>query len=181
MSNFAAVMTTRFSEKLKVVSFMAILAVFYLHATFPEEVNTTMRIPVLVRQCIADVFGHCAVPMFYAISGYLFFRGISQFHQVFDKMKKRVFTLLVPFVIAALLFTLLYVVIEPTRFAGKSIWAILYAIFYDAGTRMPLAYHLWCSSYRSTGCSPIRFSSMPPSGLWLAVCYLTSWKSSRTG
>ena len=43
-------MTTRFSEKLKVVSFMAILAVFYLHATFPEEVNTTMRIPVLVRR-----------------------------------------------------------------------------------------------------------------------------------
>ena len=143
MSNFAAVMTTRFSEKLKVVSFMAILAVFYLHATFPEEVNTTMRIPVLVRQCIADVFGHCAVPMFYAISGYLFFRGIGQLRQVFDKMKKRVFTLLVPFVIAALLFTLLYMVIEPTRFAGKSIWTILYAIFYDAGTRMPLAYHLW--------------------------------------
>lgn len=143
MTNFAPVMTTRFSEKLKVVSFMAILAVFYLHASFPEEVTATMRIPTFVRQCIAETLGHCAVPMFYAISGYLFFRGIHRLHQVFGKMKKRVKTLLVPFVIAALLFAGLYLVIEPERFSGKSVWAIFYAIFYDAGNWMPLGYHLW--------------------------------------
>ena len=144
MSNFAAVMTTRFSEKLKVVSFMAILAVFYLHATFPEEVLATMTVPVMVRQCIADVFGHCAVPMFYAISGFLFFRGITQLPQVFGKIRKRIRTLLIPFVIAVLFFTLLFLVKEPARFAGQSFWQILYACCYDDhGTLMPMAYHLW--------------------------------------
>ena len=143
MTNFAPVMTTWFSEKLKVVSFMAILAVLYLHASFPEEVTATMRIPTLVRHCIAETFGHCAVPMFYAISGYLFFRGISQLGQVIEKMKKRVKTVFVPFIIAALFFGALYWIVEPARFTNKSLWAILYAIFYDAGNYMPMGYHLW--------------------------------------
>jgi len=122
---------------------MAILAVFYLHASFPEEVTATMRIPTLVRACIAETFGHCAVPMFYAISGFLFFKGISQLHQVLGKMRKRVKTLIVPFVIAALLFALLYLIISPEKFADKSPWNIFYAIFFDAGSYMPMAYHLW--------------------------------------
>lgn len=171
MSNFAPVMTTRFSEKLKVVSFMAILAVFYLHASFPEEVIATMRIPTLVRHCIAETVGHCAVPMFYAISGFLFFKGIHRLRQVFEKMRKRVKTLLVPFVIAALLFAALYGVVDPARFADKSPWAILYAIFYDAGNWMPMGYHLWFlrDLIIVVALSPVLYDLRKYMGLWSLV------------
>ena len=182
MSNFAAVMTTRFSEKLKVVSFMAILAVFYLHATFPEEVYATMRFPVLVRQCIADVFGHCAVPMFYAISGYLFFRGVEKISQVWQKMQKRVRTLLVPFVIAALLFPL-PLVLMGRDLPAHSFWGILVALFYDAGNLMPWAYHLWFlrDLIILVTLSPVLYYLRHWTGYWsILICIVLYWLSPYT-
>lgn len=46
-----------------------------------------------------SIFAHCGVPCFFIISGYLFFRNINQFdsQQIFGKYKKRVPTLLVPY------------------------------------------------------------------------------------
>lgn len=150
-------MTQFFSEKLRVVSFISILIVLYLHAGFPEDVCTTMKIPVIVRCCIAGVFGPCAVPMFYAISGFLFFYGTANIRRVFEKMKKRIITLVVPFIIAALSFPLFFIMMEfipgaaehinsesyLNRFLTLPIQQILISLFYDSGNGKPWAYHLW--------------------------------------
>lgn len=151
-------MTPFFSEKLRIVSFFSIIVVFYIHAGFPDEVKETMTIPVIVRSCIAGVFGPCAVPMFYAISGFLFFYGIRKgITDVFKKMRKRIRTLLIPFIIAALFFPAFFMLMEfipgasahinsdsyIERFVSMPIGDIFLSLFYDSGNGMPWAYHLW--------------------------------------
>lgn len=147
-----------FSEKLRILSFFSIIIVFYIHAVYPEEVNETMTIPVIVRSCIAGVFGPCAVPMFYAISGYLFFYGIRNgITDVFKKMRKRVRTLLIPFVIAALYYPAFFMLMEFVpgasahinsdsyieKLASMPIGDIFLSLFYDSGDGRPWAFHLW--------------------------------------
>jgi surface polysaccharide O-acyltransferase-like enzyme len=151
-------MTPFFSEKLRIVSFFSIIVVFYIHAGFPDEVNETMTIPVIVRSCIAGVFGPCAVPMFYAISGFLFFYGIRKgITDVFKKMRKRIRTLLIPFIIAALFFPAFFMLMEfipgasahinsdsyIDKFGSMPMIDIILSLFYDCGNGMPWAYHLW--------------------------------------
>lgn len=153
-------MSAYFSDKLRVVSFFSILLVFYLHAGFPDEVIQTMTVPNVVRACIAGVFGPCAVPMFYAISGYLFFYGTDKgINVVFRKMRKRVWSLLIPFLIAAIVFPLTMCLMQLvpgaaahinseitfSTLADIQIPALLYQVFIcgDGSSGMPWAYHLW--------------------------------------
>lgn len=151
-------MTAFFSEKLRIISFIAILFVLYIHAGYPDEVNENMTVPVAVRTCIVGVFSQGAVPMFYFISGFLFFYGIKNgISDVFKKVKKRIKTLLFPYVIAALFFPLFFVVLEfipgasvyinsssyADRFSSLSLLSILSSLFFDSGNGTPWAYHLW--------------------------------------
>ncbi|MBO4598251.1 MAG: acyltransferase [Bacteroidaceae bacterium] len=156
-SSHSSTITPYFSDKLKVVSFLAIMMVLYIHAGYPEDTGVDMTIPVFVRNCIPETFGYCAVPMFYAISGFLFFQNVGSIGIVFRKMKKRVRTVLVPFVIAAVLFPLFYVVLEhipgassyinsksyTEMFVTQPLWNILVALFYNSGNGLPCAFHLW--------------------------------------
>lgn len=156
-SNSLSKMTPFFSEKIKVISFLSIMIVFYLHAGYPDEVIATMKFPVVVRCCIAGIFGPCAVPMCYAISGYLFFYGVTDINKIYKKMKKRVRTLIIPFFIAALFFPLFFMMLEfvPAatehinsdsyleKFSTMPILNILISLLYDSGNGMPCAYHLW--------------------------------------
>ncbi|MBQ2055594.1 MAG: acyltransferase [Bacteroidaceae bacterium] len=153
----SSAMSPYFSDKLKVVSFFAIIMVLYMHAGYPEDTGVDMTIPMFVRNCIPETFGYCAVPMFYAISGYLFFQNVESIGNVFRKMKKRVRTVLVPFVIAAVLFPLFFVVLEhipgasayinsksyTEMFVTQPLWDILVALFYNCGNGFPCAFHLW--------------------------------------
>lgn len=65
------------SDKIKVVSFILIVMVLYLHAGLPEEVMEAMMVPKTLRTVVAGVFCPCAVPLFYSISGFLFFNGLG--------------------------------------------------------------------------------------------------------
>lgn len=150
-------MNDYFSDKLKLVSLIAIIIVFYIHADFPEQVYQTMTVPVIVRKCIAGVFGPCANPLFFAISGYLFFFNVKDMGEVFYKMRKRVKSLLIPFLIAAPVFPLFFVLVEQIPGASTYISNLLFAdkfrtmpvseiivsLFYDAGDGYPWAFHLW--------------------------------------
>lgn len=150
-------MTTYFSEKLKVTSFLSIVIVLYLHAGYPDEVIATMPIPVIVRNCIVGIWGPCAVPMFYAISGYLFFHGATNLHNIYRKIRTRIRTLLIPFLIAALFFPLFFMAMEliPAaaehinsssyieKFTTLPLSTIIKSLLYDAGNDQPWAYHLW--------------------------------------
>lgn len=133
------------------------MIVFYLHAGYPDEVIATMKIPVVVRCCIAGVFGPCAVPMFYTISGYLFFYGVKDIRKVYYKIKKRIKTLIIPFIIAAIFFPLFFMMMEFVpgatehinsesfikKFSELTFSKIIVSLLYDSGNGMPWAYHLW--------------------------------------
>lgn len=132
--------------------------VLYIHTGFPEYVIKTMPLPVLVRDLTIGVIGPCAVPMFFMISGFLFFQNIQNpFCDIKTKMVKRIRTLLIPFIIAAIAFPLYFIVLEfipgvsglinsesyLDRMSVMSFGGILKSLFFDSGSGEPWADHLW--------------------------------------
>lgn len=154
-------MTQYQSEKLKVLSFVAIILVLYIHSGFHDTPNEIqgMAINHYLQESISGMLGRCAVPLFYAISGYLFFLNTENgIIAIFRKMKKRVKTLLVPFVIAALFFPAFYLLMEIFPFTNhfingstafsqnlqQPIGEILCSLFWHTpGGSTPWAFHLW--------------------------------------
>jgi len=144
------------SDKIKVLSFFSILLVLYIHSGFHTfELNGTI-INVYVQTAISGRIGRCAVPLFFMISGYLFFyKGMDGLESVFKKMKSRIRTLLVPYLCAAAYFFIFSygVAIIPgtSKFMNSpinhlfdlSLVNILKTIFIDAGNGNPLAFQLW--------------------------------------
>ena len=100
-----------------------------------------------------------ANPLFYMISGYLFFyKPIDSVWEVFPKIRKRFKTLFIPFVIAACVFVATFIVIQHLPGASAHINSVSYteqlrtlplgdillSMFYMAnGTHYPWAFHLW--------------------------------------
>lgn len=71
-------MTKFLSDKIKVLSFISIILVLYIHSGFhnyPNEIQG-MVFNSNLQNFISGMIGRCAVPLFYAISGYLFFTDL---------------------------------------------------------------------------------------------------------
>lgn len=168
-------MTQYLSDKIKILSFVAIILVLYIHSGFhdyPHEI-LGMEFNHFLQSAISEKIGRCAVPLFYMISGYLFFQNVSSLDDVWGKMKKRVKSLLVPYFIAALFFPLFLLLVEQIPFATKmsngsgilaefqspigDVLGRLY-IVKDGGTT-PLAFHLWFlrDLIIIVACSPVLF------------------------
>lgn len=147
------------SDKIKVVSFIAILFVLYIHSGFhdyPHEI-LGMEFNHCLQSTISGQLGRCAVPLFYMISGYLFFQNVSSLRDVLIKMKKRFKSLLIPYIIAALFFPIFLLFMEQVPFAAnmsngggiyiefqKPIGDVLKELFFvKNGSNFPLAFHLW--------------------------------------
>ena len=148
------------SQKIKVLSLALIILVLYIHSNFHDYSHEIlgMRFNHILQNVISVGLGRCAVPLFYMISGYLFFLNTeNRISVVFNKMKKRIRTLLIPYIIACLFFPLFYWVMELIPIAGKyingdgisilfreSFSEILLTLFYRGNnTSVPLAFHLW--------------------------------------
>lgn len=149
-------MTQYLSEKLKLLSAVAILLVLYIHSGFHEDEIMGMALNHDTQELISTMIGRCAVPLFYTISGYLFFLKVPNgLRSITEKMQKRVHTLLIPYIITALFYVAFQVLINSipatSKFVNSSIlpvlqqsWLrVLLAIFYDYGGGVPLAFHLW--------------------------------------
>ena len=117
-----------------------------------------MTFNIKLQEFLSGMIGRCAVPLFFAISGYLFFLNTENgMSCVWQKMKKRVITLLVPYLIACLFLPGFYLVMElipgtsgfinsATPFSDKlflSIDQLLIFFYIDAGNGSPYAFHLW--------------------------------------
>lgn len=114
-------MTNYLSDKLKVISLAAIILVLYIHSGFhdyPHEI-LGMEFNHVLQSVISGKLGRCAVPLFFMISGFLFFQHVESRADVWSKMRKRVNTLLIPYFIAALFFPLFGLLIEQIPFAAK--------------------------------------------------------------
>lgn len=147
------------SDKIKVISMLCIILVLYIHSGFhdyPHEIKG-MVFNHYLQDFISGIIGRIAVPMFYMISGYLFFVNANKISDVWNKMKRRVRSLVVPFVIAALFFPTFIIVLENIPFASQFMNAssfsdviysmpvkdILSSLFYDSGNGSPWAFQLW--------------------------------------
>jgi surface polysaccharide O-acyltransferase-like enzyme len=96
------------SRKIRVLSLLAIVFVVYIHAyNFPEHYlfpDTVMSgppgIPSFIEYFVSNGLGRFAVPLFFAISGYLFFHDFRADPRVFlGKFAKRLRTLAIPYLL----------------------------------------------------------------------------------
>ena len=168
-------MTQYLSDKIKILSFVAIILVLYIHSGFhdyPHEI-LGMEFNHFLQSAISEKIGRCAVPLFYMISGYLFFQNVNSLDDVFGKMRKRVKSLLIPYLIAALFFPMFLLLIEHIPFAAKMsngngiltefqkpIGDVLRDIFIGKdGGSSPWAFHLWYlrDLIIIVACSPILY------------------------
>ncbi|MDR2010185.1 MAG: acyltransferase [Bacteroidales bacterium] len=143
------------SDKIKILSAIAILFVLYIHSGFHADEIEGMKLNHYVQAMISGMLGRCAVPLFYMISGYLFFRNTNSIYSVIKKIKKRVRTLLIPYVISCVFFVVFYVIVEiipdTSKFMNNTMmllfekdWkTITVSVFYNSGDGSPLAFHLW--------------------------------------
>lgn len=111
-------MTPYTSQKIKIISFIAILLVVFLHAynldSGGNEVILFDKSPLwMLQDFISFGLTRVAVPLFFVISGFLFFMdGNSQWSGFVKKMKKRATTLLIPFLFWSLAGLALYFVLQ---------------------------------------------------------------------
>jgi surface polysaccharide O-acyltransferase-like enzyme len=144
------------SDKIKMLSFVSIIFVLYIHSGFNAQDVQGMVFVNYIVDVVSGKLGRCAVPLFFAISGYLFFYSIPNgLYSVFIKMKKRVKTLLIPYIISSVFFIVFYLCLEIVpgvkSFMNNSLLYlfnenfldIIKYIFIDSGTGMPLAFQLW--------------------------------------
>lgn len=82
-------MTQFLSDKLRVLSLFSILFVLYIHSGFHSDEIEGMVWNYRCQEFISGMFGRCAVPLFYAISGYLFFLKVPNgMKSVYAKIQK---------------------------------------------------------------------------------------------
>ena len=149
-------MTQFLSDKLRVLSLISILFVLYIHSGFHSNEIEGMIWNYRCQEFISGMLGRCAVPLFYVISGYLFFLKVSDgMKSIYAKIQKRMRTLLVPYIIGCLFFVLFGVMIAITpgisRYVNgsvmplfnESLHQIICSIFYDSGSGTPCAFQLW--------------------------------------
>lgn len=149
-------MTQYLSDKLRVLSLISIILVLYIHSGFHADEIKGMLMNDRVQEFISGMMGRCAVPLFYVISGYLFFLKVPEgMKSIYGKMRKRVGTLVVPYIIGCLFFVgfgvLMAVLPGVSKYMNSSVMPlfskpigeILRSIFYDAGNGTPCAFQLW--------------------------------------
>lgn len=149
-------MTQYLSDKLRVLSLVSIILVLYIHSGFHADEIEGMMMNDSVQTFVSGMMGRCAVPLFYVISGYLFFLKVPEgMKSIYGKMRKRVGTLVVPYIIGCLFFVgfgvLMAVLPGVSKYMNSSmmplfsnpVGEILRSIFYDAGNGAPCAFQLW--------------------------------------
>lgn len=150
-------MTQFLSDKLKVLSLISILFVLYIHSGFHSNEIEGMIWNYRCQEFISSMLGRCAVPLFYVISGYLFFLKVPDdgMKSIYAKIQKRIRTLLVPYIIGCLFVVLFWVMIAITPGISKYVngsvqplfnkpfYQIICSIFYDSGSGTPYAFQLW--------------------------------------
>lgn len=102
-------MTKYLSDKLTILYTLLIIMVVYIHSYYleAEQYSFALFLQKLTGGGICRVANY----LFFCISGYLFAHNIKGMHSVWQKQKKRVRTLLVPYILWNLIFVFWYVLL----------------------------------------------------------------------
>lgn len=147
------------SEKIKILSFISIILVLYIHSGFHNTSNEILGMSInnILQDSISGGLGQCAVPLFYMISGFLFFQHTeSGIPTIIKKIKKRGKTLLIPYLIGCIFCPLIFIIIESIPGSEKFINTpfsqnlelpfseFIISVFYRTSTmNAPWAFQLW--------------------------------------
>ena len=107
-------MTQYQSDKLRLISFVCILLVLYIHSVFhfKDTELESMSLCYYLQEGISGMLGRLAVPMFFAMSGTLFFKGTEEsIKNVYQKQRRRVKSLAIPYILAALFPPIIYLIL----------------------------------------------------------------------
>lgn len=103
-------MTKYLSDKLTIIYTILIIMVVYIHSSYEEAKN--YELASFLQSFTGAGICRIANCLFFSISGYLFARNISSIKDVFLKIKKRLRTLLVPYLLWNIIFVLWFVVLD---------------------------------------------------------------------
>ena len=126
-----------------------IVMVLFIHSYYieGEHYAFTNYVQAFISKGLCSV----AVPMFFAISGLLFFRGISKIKDVFKKQVKRTKTILIPYLIWNVIFVLWFVILDwipsASQFVNSTIVNDITSLSFWHGFVYlfvkPAGFHLW--------------------------------------
>lgn len=146
-------MTPYLSDKIKVLSLIAITMVIYAHTYYTEGEGFPLYHSL---QHFLGVMGICCIanPLFYFTSGYLFFMGMTKVSECLPKIKKRIRTLLVPYLLANTIAFAMYAALDGISRMSPALYnvvnfhildwfkldlpTILYNVYWG-----PVAFQLW--------------------------------------
>ena len=144
------------SYKFKLMSLICMILVLYIHSGFRQDEIQGMTSVISVQIVISGMIGQLAVPVFFIMSGYLFSRNIMALKDVLQKMKRRFYSLFIPFVIASMAFLIIYLILDLVPSVNKFVsspidfktlffnpFNFIYCFFLDAGGGNPLCFQLW--------------------------------------
>lgn len=88
-------------NNIDICKLLLILAVVLIHSDFLGEYDDVAPLGALFIKWLCQSIAGCAVPTFFIISGYLFFKGLVRFSpEVYlSKLRRRCHTLLIPYLI----------------------------------------------------------------------------------
>lgn len=144
------------SKKIKIISFVSIIMVVYLHAfnlttKFANETKVLEKIDLnsFMQHFISNGATRVAVPLFFLMSGYLFFINLNPtINNFIIKYRKRFFSLVIPFMFWSLwglllLFLLQSVPFSKSFFSGGLVKNYSSIKIVDTIFIHPIPYQLW--------------------------------------
>ncbi|MDR1644697.1 MAG: acyltransferase, partial [Tannerellaceae bacterium] len=149
------------SQVIDFLRFPLIVGVIFIHnssaiVTIPNETfgnETFLPLHYICSNLFSDVLGRIAVPLFFFISGFLFFLNIEKFNgkSYCNKLRTRTKTLLIPYLLwnllATTIFSIIAVVPALKAFVNHdmeyNVLAFLCYLWGDANGGMPIAYPFW--------------------------------------
>jgi peptidoglycan/LPS O-acetylase OafA/YrhL len=136
-------------ERLQVIRFPLIVGIVFIHTADPIF-NTMSPVPLFVRNFISYGIASVAVPIFFLISGYLFFYNLEWSNKAYlKKVKSRILTLLLPYLFWNFFALTYMVLIFHSLSAGTSqMWflqelmalALLAPVFHLMHKKMPILF-----------------------------------------
>lgn len=136
------------SQAIDIVRFPLAVMVVCIHTYFIESLNlqgTEITMEGLMAPVIISLFSisltHVAVPMFFVISGYLYFLNINDLSKdiYLDKTKKRLISIIVPY----LSWNVISLILSPSRISGLSLYDILLGFWGQGEGLLPWNGPLW--------------------------------------
>lgn len=138
------------SQKISVLNMVLIFLVVLIHSYYSSAEGMPVASAIQIFTGTNGI-ARVAVPMFFFLSGTLFFNGVQKVEDCISKIGKRVRSLLIPYVLWNIIFVLWYVVLQNLPGIGSMVNIDMLNIIFGGSIYngikellwTPAAFHLW--------------------------------------